>query len=75
MCVPYSSESKKCGLPRLVRCTRPLLAVSGTAAPVEIQPNTTEGALMGVSMPHYRGIKYLYASLKFWTFQPQSPQW
>jgi len=37
MCVPYSSESKKCGLPLLVRCTRPLLAVSGTAEPVKYQ--------------------------------------
>jgi len=37
MCVPYSSESKKCGLSLRVRCTLPLLPASDTAEPAEIQ--------------------------------------
>jgi len=37
MCVPYSSESKKCGLSLRVRCILPLLAASGIAETAEIQ--------------------------------------
>jgi len=36
-CVPYSRESKKCGLSLRVRCTLPLLATSDTAEPAAIQ--------------------------------------
>jgi len=39
MCVPYSRESKKCGLSRRVRCILPGLAASGTAEPAEISFN------------------------------------